>query len=874
MTVDTEQASGTETPAYVSEAASRRGIAGAWSWLTYAPLERIPWSVSPIVWSAAEIFHALHLTWSAPALFTFAASCIAFGKASKKAARSENPELDGLEASLTWAVPGAWLTAATHWGPFAGHLIGPAPVSAMDLLAVGIFGFGPVWLRRHPAAKDAAVRRALAEAELAAMLQRRRELDRRKRQWHLLAPHVGLKDSHLADYELHDNGSETWEINTKGTGILARNVNFGHTAALIAGESPEILGGKPVPTDRVEVFDDPGRMPHKLFVRFLDGNRWADGGLDGILWHPLVSGELNTGLPGAEFFTNPAPSILDPICLGLDPETRKPMLLTLMDASGAHRILVLGTSGSGKSVVLDTIRERITACKDAVLILVNLSKGTEDKWWRNLTATDALTDDPDSEKVRAKALAILDFIFDVCNGSRPKPPGHRNHKPTSAEPAIVLMIDEVDMTTNDADRKEQLGLIASKCRSEGIILIIGSQRPFDKDLGGKTRAMLTDIVWGKLKARDLAQASGGLANLPDMNEYGQGNPGVFGIAPYPVSAASPVQRGRAFFWGEPSPGLISIIDSRAAALGGVRPYQQLDAGMRTNPSYVAQWAGIIGTATDEQHHLVTAAMAGRGHAASRGAQGELRKDRLAALAQSYGGDPAETSAPPAAPSPPAPAVPAPRAEVPAASAGPLPTGGPFGADDQAHLWELLNGTPGGISTRRPDNGGPLRRVNPGPGGEMTWNEEYVRRQLNIWRDLKLARLVGGGGEQRWVPVHLRVAPDPPAEPEPQTAVSASPEPEPQFTGHEAVMVAAGWILQASDGAGEARARAQLGDNATDQALQMIRDHRDLVLAELKQLVLVATTPPRRRPVIEDEDPLEDLDDEDLDDDGEDWETGP
>jgi hypothetical protein len=166
-----------------------------------------------------------------------------------------------------------------------------------------------------------------------------------------------------------------------------------------------------------------------------------------------------------------------------------------------------------------------------LLILVNLSKGTEDKWWRNLTATDALTDDPDSEKVRAKALAILDFIFDVCNGSRPKPPGHRNHKPTSDEPAIVLMIDEVDMTTNDADRKEQLGLIASKCRSEGIILIIGSQRPFDKDLGGKTRAMLTDIVWGKLKARDLAQASGGLANLPDMNEYGQGNPGVFGIAP-------------------------------------------------------------------------------------------------------------------------------------------------------------------------------------------------------------------------------------------------------------------------------------------------------------------------------------------------------
>ena len=76
------------------------------------------------------------------------------------------------------------------------------------------------------------------------------------------------------------------------------------------------------------------------------------------------------------------------------------------------------------------------------------------------------------------------------------------------------MIDEVDMTTNDADRKEQLGLIASKCRSEGIILIIGSQRPFDKDLGGKPRAMLTDIVWGKLKARDLARPPEGSPSCP------------------------------------------------------------------------------------------------------------------------------------------------------------------------------------------------------------------------------------------------------------------------------------------------------------------------------------------------------------------------
>ena len=199
----------------MSEAASRRGLAGAWSWLTYAPLERIPWSVSPIVWSAAEIFHALHLTWSAPALFTFAASCIAFGKASKKAARSENPELDGLEASLTWAVPGAWLTAATHWGPFAGHLIGPAPVSAMDLLAVGSSASGPSgsavtpppgmrpsaarWPRPSWPPAGAPPRAGPPQAPMAPAGPARRA--------------EGLAPGRLRD---HDNGSETWEINTKG----------------------------------------------------------------------------------------------------------------------------------------------------------------------------------------------------------------------------------------------------------------------------------------------------------------------------------------------------------------------------------------------------------------------------------------------------------------------------------------------------------------------------------------------------------------------------------------------------------------------------------------------------------------------------------
>ena len=78
-----------------------------------------------------------------------------------------------------------------------------------------IFASGPSGCRHPDAVQAARARRALAEAELARSPSCRRQLDRRKRQWHLLAPHVGPEGSHLVDYEIHDNGSETWEINTK-----------------------------------------------------------------------------------------------------------------------------------------------------------------------------------------------------------------------------------------------------------------------------------------------------------------------------------------------------------------------------------------------------------------------------------------------------------------------------------------------------------------------------------------------------------------------------------------------------------------------------------------------------------------------------------
>lgn len=130
--------------------------------------------------------------------------------------------------------------------------------------------------------------------------------------------------------------------------------------------------------------------------------------------------------------------------LGADPETGTALELPLFGDKGASRVLVIATSGSGKSMLLDTIRERITACPDARLLQVNLSKGVEDAWWQPLTEASALATDPNPA---GRALAILDFIT-AAYKARPAAParkqGARWHRPTPAKPALVLIIDEYD----------------------------------------------------------------------------------------------------------------------------------------------------------------------------------------------------------------------------------------------------------------------------------------------------------------------------------------------------------------------------------------------------------------------------------------------
>jgi hypothetical protein len=543
----------------------------AWSrmaaWLRYAPAERMPLVSAPVVWTASEILHAAGVSALLPGGGALAAAGIAYGIGEKHAhaAATGHPRLHGAELAAVTGLAGAWATAATLWGPLAG------PYDLLTSGGLAAAGCGYWWLRRHEAIRAARKRRGDEAAEAAAWRER-------KAAWHRLAAQVGLIGSHLLRVDPNNNG-ETWVIDTYSSRQLASQVNCDHVAQKLAGE----LGKR---KSRIEVCPDPD-WAYQLTVGVRESDPWKGGSAAGCVWHPYVSGAYDPQAPYAGLVPE-APTIRDPITFGVDPETGAPLQVPLWTPNGAQRVLVVATSGAGKSMTLDDICERITACPDARLLQINLSKGIEDSWWAPLAEASALAGQPDAA---SRALRMLDFVYAALPvRAQSRRAGVRTHQPTAAEPLLVLKVDEVDKVANDQGRKEQLAEIASKCRSEGIALILGAQRPVNQWIGGAgVRANLSYIVWGKMRTSDTRHAAGGESiALPDIGSYGGNNPGVFGVAEHPTYDGMPFSRGRSFHWGEDSPGLVRLVAARAAER---TPYV-LEPGLA---SLAEDWAAITGT---------------------------------------------------------------------------------------------------------------------------------------------------------------------------------------------------------------------------------------------------------------------------------------
>lgn len=692
-------------------------------WVKHAPGERLPLPMIPAVWTAAEIFHATGMPALIPGVATATTALAAGWIGDRRARDPEHARMRGAEIAAVTAITGGWLTAATAWGPLAG------PFDLLTLAYLAASGGGYWWLRSHEALKGARARRDAAAAWKA-----------RKAAWHALAPRLGLQGSHLLSEDETLLG-ETRLIDTRGTGKRASQL-AGDVLAERIGEIEMI------PAGRIDVSTD--RIPGRLRISIRRTDPWANP-----IAHPVTVKDS----PYARYVPYPA-SICDPITIGVDPETGKPLQVALWTAKGGRVVMIAGKKDAGKTVLMSDLSERITACPNAVLLQVNLSKVLEDDCWSPLAAASALNH-------AGRARRTLQFAADVIVARSRS--GRRTpvHQPTPAEPLYVLKIDEVDAVSELADCKALLKRISSKCRSEGVALVFAGQRATAQWIGGADmRANVDTAIWGKFgRAGEARHVAGSGINLPDMGEYGEGASGVFGVTE--LGGSGDYAKGRTFCLRE-----IDDLERIVATRLPDRPAHVLEPALS---GLAEAWAKIAGPGalTDQDQEQDEAPLP----AATRERDDEDQDDEdeddestaTGAGGYSTGGLTAKVAA-------------ARRASDEAADIPPIPPGmeghaasvlaerqrqfreqytdvAPLPEADQAALRTML-ARPGGISTRA------AAAALPG-----NWSHTYVHRQLMRWRCDGTAEVRGKGSGRRWHaaaegtgPVTwppLRALPDPP-----------------------------------------------------------------------------------------------------------------
>jgi hypothetical protein len=515
-----------DTPVVVAESALSRFR----GWLRHAPAERLPLPAIPVVWTAAEIMHTAGVSGLYPGMAT-AAAVLGGGWLGERHARDPHQaRMRGAEVAAVTGAVGSWMTAATAWGALAG----PDHLMSLAYLAGAAGGYW--WLRRHDAVRAARARRDEAAAW--------RE---RKTAWHRLAPRLGLRGSHLLAYEETLLGDTTL-IDTRGTGKRASQVSAREVAERL-GELEMISVG------RIDVTTDP--IPGRLRITVRRNDPWK---------HALAHPAVDPASPYARYVEYPA-SCRKPLVIGGDPETGAPFQLVLWDEDEGAKVIFIGAKkGSGKSVLLSCIKERVTACTDARLIQVNLSKAREDRRWEPLAIANALGMDASQTR---QARRILRWVL-AAIVARSEDPSLAASKvePTPGTPLLVVTIDEIDMVAGDPECKALLAKIASKCRSEGVALILAGQRATVQWMGGgDLRANVDIAVLGRFaRAAEARKMTGEESDLPDMGAYGEGAPGVFLVTE--LGGGGGYDRGRVFKLSEPGQ-LDRIVADRLASQ---RPY--------------------------------------------------------------------------------------------------------------------------------------------------------------------------------------------------------------------------------------------------------------------------------------------------------------
>jgi hypothetical protein len=473
--------------------------------LRKAAAERAAAAVLPacgIAWTSAEIMH--WLAWPGGlelAGATAVAASLAYGASGR---------WRKVPAWTAWAIAGAggWLSLAAAEGPLAGWPYAPL---TWAWLAASLWAWRRA--RRHPAVLEAQEWRA------------------QRAEWLEKSPRWGLRGTHLLEFKRTLLG-ERYVVDTRGTRKRASQIAASGVAELIAEHEN-------LPVSRVDV------ARHRLAGRVSISVRYTDPWAKPA-FHPVL-------LPDQEI-TLPVPcSIRDLAAVGHDPETARPLTVPLWDETGGKNISVVAIKGSGKTVLLDDISERVTAAADALQVRLNLSVkgGSEAESWGPACHLTAFG--PNQKGRAVKVLAAVNGIIDW----RSRAYKRGEYAPSPADPLIVVIIDEADSAMETPAVRKQVDDIATKGREYGVTLIHVGQRGTADYSSAKTRSQDDVIVIGKVsRPGEVYHAAGSMGfELPDMASYGEGHAGVWVIA----ELGGGHRKGRAWVLGDTPAGHARVV---------------------------------------------------------------------------------------------------------------------------------------------------------------------------------------------------------------------------------------------------------------------------------------------------------------------------
>lgn len=450
-------------------------------WFRDQPAARLPLLIAPLVYGGGLLLHHFDVPAWSVALPTVAAGIgsLAFG----------------VNRTTGWSTIG--LTAATlgtgTWLATMGEMGNSYPLTWMWIGAFSL-GYGVYRWARHRSGNRSKPETVAPDLE--------------RINWDAYLEDWSLSGASVMKAEPHRLG-ERARINTKGTNKRASSFTG-------KGLEERIAEDFDLPLSRVSV-TTVGLPAGQISISLQLRDPWASA-----VAHPFFDADTEVPIPATADVTKPLP-------IGMDPETGEALTTVLWDEDGAKQTLIVAINGGGKSVTLNDILERLTAANNCVVWGINLSKAQEmRRWSRGLDLAACGRDQ------RKKARKMLDMARRVIDWRGAQERDTSIVIPSARQPLLVIVIDELDAATKTPDGMPDqsivadLGYIASKGRSEAVVVILAGQRATQSHAGSTDiRTQMTNFIFLKTtNMNEVARAVGDGVEVPDMGAYGGQRAGV------------------------------------------------------------------------------------------------------------------------------------------------------------------------------------------------------------------------------------------------------------------------------------------------------------------------------------------------------------